>query len=82
MLYINIYCKCILYCVFYTTFTLYYIVEGHPFAPLGIAVTSDNRYLVSVSNIVIIWDLSTGGIFKEIPTDKPIQVTKLYTIQC
>ena len=45
---------------------LQYSLEGHPFAPFGIAVTSDNKYLVSVSNIVIVWDLSTGGMFRQI----------------
>ena len=45
---------------------LKYSLEGHPFAPFGIAVTSDIKYLVSVSNVVIVWDLSTGGVFRQI----------------
>lgn len=40
-------------------------LEGHPFAPFGIGVTSDGRYLVSVSSIFIIWDLTTGDVFRQ-----------------
>ena len=36
---------------------LQYSLEGHPFAPFGLGITSDARYLVSVSNMIIIWDL-------------------------
>ena len=40
---------------------LQYSLEGHISAPYGIAVTSDNKYLVSVSSVVIVWNLSTGS---------------------
>lgn len=40
-------------------------LEGHPFAPFGIGVTSDGRYFVSVSSIFIIWDLTTGNVFRQ-----------------
>ena len=36
---------------------LQYSLEGHPFAPFGLGVTLDARYLVSVSNMFIIWDM-------------------------
>ena len=45
---------------------LQYSLEGHPFAPFGVRITSDARYLVSVSNMFIIWDLSTGDVFRQI----------------
>ena len=45
---------------------LQYSLEGHPFAPFGVSVTSDARYLVSVSNIFIIWDLNNGDVFRTI----------------
>ncbi|XP_074658721.1 NACHT and WD repeat domain-containing protein 2-like [Tubulanus polymorphus] len=45
---------------------LHYSLEGHPFAPFGIAITSDLKYLVSASNQFIIWDLKTGEIFRVI----------------
>ena len=39
-----------------------YSLLGHRFCPNGIAVTSDNKFLVSVSNVVIVWDMSTYGL--------------------
>lgn len=45
---------------------LQYSLEGHPFAPFGIGVTSDAKYLVSVSSIFIIWHLSTGDVFRQV----------------
>ena len=45
---------------------LQYSLEGHAFAPFGVTVTSDARYLVSVSNIFIIWDLQSGDVFRTI----------------
>lgn len=45
---------------------LQYSLEGHPFAPFGIAVTADGRYVVSVSNKFIIWDLSTGDVVRTV----------------
>lgn len=45
---------------------LQFSLEGHLFAPFGIAVTSNAKYLVSVSNKFIIFDLSTGEVFRAI----------------
>ncbi|KAL5006957.1 hypothetical protein ScPMuIL_015763 [Solemya velum] len=45
---------------------LQYSLEGHLFAPFGICVTSNGKYLISVSNRLIIWDLSTGEVFRTI----------------
>lgn len=45
---------------------LQYSLEGHPFAPFGIAITSDAKYLVSVSSLVIMWDIFTGDVFRQI----------------
>ncbi|XP_069111532.1 NACHT and WD repeat domain-containing protein 2-like [Argopecten irradians] len=45
---------------------LQYSLEGHPFAPFGIGTTSNGRYLVSVSNKFIIWDLSNGEVFRNV----------------
>ena len=45
---------------------LQFSLEGHPFAPFGIAVTSNAKYLISVSNKFIIFDLSTGEVFRTI----------------
>ena len=41
---------------------LQYSLEGHQFAPFGIAATSDGKNLVSVSNKFIVWDLATGEV--------------------
>ncbi|KAJ8313494.1 hypothetical protein KUTeg_008055 [Tegillarca granosa] len=45
---------------------LQYSLEGHPFAPFGIGTTSNGKYLVSVSNKFIIWDLTTGEVFRTV----------------
>ncbi len=45
---------------------LQYSLEGHPFAPFGIGITSDTKYLVSVSNMFILWDLSTGDVYRQV----------------
>ena len=45
---------------------LQYSLEGHQFAPFGVGVTRDNKYLVSVSNIFVIWDLATADVFRQI----------------
>lgn len=45
---------------------LQYSLEGHPFAPFGIATTSNGKYLVSVSNRLIIFDLLTGEVFRTV----------------
>jgi hypothetical protein len=33
--------------------SLFYTLEGHPFAPFGMASTSDAAYLVTASNVLI-----------------------------
>ncbi|KAL8578633.1 hypothetical protein ACOMHN_007091 [Nucella lapillus] len=45
---------------------LQYSLEGHQFAPFGIASTRDGRSLVSVSNKMIVWDLDTGDVSRAI----------------
>lgn len=45
---------------------LSFSLEGHPFAPFGMAVTSDGKYLVTASSIFIVWDLSTGDVFHRV----------------
>ncbi|KAL3831256.1 hypothetical protein ACJMK2_023030 [Sinanodonta woodiana] len=45
---------------------LQYSLEGHLFAPFGISTTSDAKYLVTVSNKFIIWDLSNGEVFRTV----------------
>ena len=45
---------------------LQFSLEGHLFAPFGIAVTTNAKYLISVSNKFIIFDLSTGEVFRTI----------------
>ncbi|KAH3716159.1 hypothetical protein DPMN_058878 [Dreissena polymorpha] len=45
---------------------LQFSLEGHLFAPFGIAVTSNAKYLISVSNKFIIFDLNTGEVFRTI----------------
>jgi len=41
---------------------LKYSLEGHQFAVFGICLTSDARFVVSVSNKFLIWDLSTSDL--------------------
>ncbi|PAA71014.1 hypothetical protein BOX15_Mlig015065g2 [Macrostomum lignano] len=55
---------------------LEYSLEGHQFACYGMQVTSDSKYLVSVSNQFIIWDLQTGEIFRNIPINGLQGITK------
>ncbi|XP_076319840.1 NACHT and WD repeat domain-containing protein 2 isoform X1 [Tachypleus tridentatus] len=45
---------------------LKYSLEGHQFAIFGFALTSDLRYVLSVSNRFIMWDLSTGEVTRDI----------------
>ena len=46
---------------------LQYSLEGHNFTPYGVHLTSDDRYLVSVSNEFIVWDLINGDIVQMSP---------------
>jgi hypothetical protein len=43
-----------------------YSLEGHQFAVFGFCLTSDLRYIVSVSNKFITWDLSTSDLAREV----------------
>ncbi len=45
---------------------LQYSLEGHPFAPFGVGITSNAKYLISVSNIFIIWDLTNGDVYRQV----------------
>ena len=47
---------------------LQYSLEGHPFAPFGVGITSNAKYLISVSNIFIIWDLTNGDVYRQVIT--------------
>ena len=45
---------------------LKYSLEGHQFAIFGFKITSDFRYIVSVSNKFITWDISTSDLSREV----------------
>ncbi|XP_069948531.1 NACHT and WD repeat domain-containing protein 2 [Cherax quadricarinatus] len=45
---------------------LKYSLEGHQFAVFGFRLTHDLRYIVSVSNKFITWDLSTSDLTREV----------------
>lgn len=45
---------------------LMYSLEGHSFAVFDFILTSDNRYILSVSNKFLMWDLSTGEVAREV----------------
>uniref|UniRef100_A0A6P7FQL4 NACHT and WD repeat domain-containing protein 2 n=1 Tax=Diabrotica virgifera virgifera TaxID=50390 RepID=A0A6P7FQL4_DIAVI len=45
---------------------LKYSLEGHQFAVFSICLTSDYRYVVSVSNRFITWDLSTSDLTRDV----------------
>ncbi|KAK6631349.1 hypothetical protein RUM44_005875 [Polyplax serrata] len=45
---------------------LKYSLEGHQFAVFGFCLTSDYRYIVSVSNKFITWDLSTSDMTRDV----------------
>ncbi|XP_030746594.1 NACHT and WD repeat domain-containing protein 2 [Sitophilus oryzae] len=45
---------------------LKYSLEGHQFAVFSICLTSDYRYIVSVSNRFITWDLSTSDLTRDV----------------
>ncbi|XP_043227949.1 NACHT and WD repeat domain-containing protein 2-like isoform X1 [Amphibalanus amphitrite] len=44
---------------------LKYSLEGHQFAVFGFRLTADLRYIVSVSNKFVTWDLSTSDLTRE-----------------
>jgi len=43
-----------------------YSLEGHQFAVFGFCLTSDLRYIVSISNKFITWDLSTSDMTRDV----------------
>jgi WD40 repeat protein len=43
-----------------------YSLEGHQFAVFGFCLTSDLRYIVSISNKFITWDLSTSDLTRDV----------------
>eukprot|EP00095_Tigriopus_kingsejongensis_P001882 maker-scaffold70_size417918-snap-gene-3.18 protein:Tk01882 transcript:maker-scaffold70_size417918-snap-gene-3.18-mRNA-1 annotation:"leucine-rich repeat and wd repeat-containing protein kiaa1239-like" len=45
---------------------LKYSLEGHQFAVFGFNLTSDFRYIVSVSNKFITWDVSTSDLARQV----------------
>ena len=45
---------------------LKYSLEGHLFAVFGFKLTSDFRYIVSVSNKFITWDVSTSDLVRQV----------------
>ena len=45
---------------------LKYSLEGHQFAVFGFKLTSDFRYIVSVSNKFITWDVSTSDLARQV----------------
>ena len=45
---------------------LKYSLEGHLFAVFGFKITSDFRYIVSVSNKFITWDVSTSDLARQV----------------
>ncbi|XP_011493787.1 PREDICTED: NACHT and WD repeat domain-containing protein 2 [Ceratosolen solmsi marchali] len=45
---------------------LKYSLEGHQFAVFGFCLTSDYRYVLSISNKFITWDLSTSDMTRDV----------------
>ena len=54
---------------------LQYSLEGHYLTPYGVQITSDNRYLISVSNTFIVWDLINGDIVHMNPKEDEPKIT-------
>ena len=54
---------------------LQYSLEGHYLTPYGVQITSDNRYLISVSNTFIVWDLINGDIVQMSPKENESKIT-------
>ncbi|CAB3365460.1 Hypothetical predicted protein [Cloeon dipterum] len=48
---------------------LKYSLEGHQFAVFGFKLTADYRYIVSVSNKFLTWDLATSDLTREVNPD-------------
>ena len=51
---------------FYVILFFQYSLEGHQFAVFGFCLTSDLRYIVSISNKFITWDLSTSDLTRDV----------------
>lgn len=49
-----------------SNFIIKYSLEGHQFAVFGVCLTSDARFVVSVSNKFLIWDLSTSDLTRAV----------------
>ena len=45
---------------------LKYSLEGHNFAIFGCSLTNDKRYVVSISNRFISWDVNTSEVCRDI----------------
>lgn len=45
---------------------LQYSLEGHQFAVFAFRLSSDKRYVVSISSRVISWDLSTSDLARDL----------------
>lgn len=43
-----------------------YSLEGHQFAVFAFCLTADLRYIVSISNRFITWDLSTSDMTRDV----------------
>jgi len=56
----------LLLCILFETPFAQYSLEGHHFAVFGFKLTSDLRYVVSVSNKFITWDLSTSDMTRDV----------------
>ncbi|XP_054714444.1 NACHT and WD repeat domain-containing protein 2-like [Uloborus diversus] len=50
---------------------LKYSLEGHPFAIFGFCLTSDQRFVLTVSNKFLMFDLMTGEITCDVSPDIP-----------
>ena len=52
--------------ILYPAVNYQYSLEGHQFAVFGVCLTSDARFVVSVSNKFLIWDLSTSDLTRAV----------------
>lgn len=43
-----------------------YSLEGHQFAVFGFRLTADYRYIVSISNKFLTWDLATSDLTRDV----------------
>jgi NACHT domain- and WD repeat-containing protein len=60
---------------------LKYSLEGHQFAIFAMKLTSDKRYIVSVSNKFITFDVVTSDLARQVyPKVKYLKYTWMYTV--